>query len=201
MKKYFEVSFKRSESVYCSNIAHAETVEAVKAHYSIYEWIDIRECDGCEVEEARRRGKPIVEVEAPKKEENTMNDERYDYREAVKNDVLEYIRSEINFEDFEDLEELEQQLNDDLWISDSVTGNASGSYYCNAWKAESALCHNFDLLADALEEFGGNMDILKDGAESCDVTIRCYLLNECIADALEEIKDEFNEMHEGGNEE
>lgn len=38
MKKYFAVSFKYSESVYCSNIAHAETAEAVEAHYSKYEW-------------------------------------------------------------------------------------------------------------------------------------------------------------------
>ena len=29
-----------------------------------------------------------------------------------------------------------------------------------------------------------------------DVTIRCYLLGECIAAALEEIEDDFNEAHE-----
>lgn len=62
MKKYFAVSFKYSETVYCSNIAHAETVEAVKAHYSKYEWVSVRECEEYEVEEARRRGKPIIEV-------------------------------------------------------------------------------------------------------------------------------------------
>lgn len=120
----------------------------------------------------------------------------YDYREAVKSDVLDYIRNEINFEDFEDLDELEQTLNDDLWINDSVTGNASGSYYCNTWKAEEALSHNWDLLAEALEEFGqSGTDILKEGAEAMDVTIRCYLLGQCIAEALEEIEDEFEEAH------
>lgn len=65
MKKYFEVSFQYSETVYCSNIAHAETAEAVKAYYSKYEWFCVRKCDEREVEEARRRGKPIVEIEEP----------------------------------------------------------------------------------------------------------------------------------------
>lgn len=126
----------------------------------------------------------------------------YDYREAVKSDVLDYIRNEINFEDFDSLEELEENLNDDLWINDSVTGNASGSYYCSSYRAEEALSHNWDLLAEALEEFGqSGTDILKEGAEAMDVTIRCYLLGQCIAEALEEIEDDFEEAHKGEEDE
>lgn len=49
---------------------------------------------------------------------------KYNYLEAVKEDVKNYIDSEINFTDFDSLEELEEKLNDDLWIEDSVTGNA-----------------------------------------------------------------------------
>lgn len=60
-----------------------------------------------------------------------MTNTTYNYNEAVKNDVLDYIRNEVNFSEFEDLEELEQSLNDDLWTVDSVTGNASGSYTFN----------------------------------------------------------------------
>lgn len=113
---------------------------------------------------------------------------QYNYREAVKND--------IDFKDFNDLDELEEHLNEELWVNDSVTGNASGSYYCNAYAAEEAICHNLDLLGEALDAFGGSCDILKDGAEAADVTIRCYLLGECIAEALEEIEDDFNKAHE-----
>lgn len=120
----------------------------------------------------------------------------YDYREAVKDDVMEYIREEIDFSDFDTLEELENHLNDELFCEDSVTGNASGSYTFSAWEAEENICHNLDILAEALDEFGGDCDILHDGAEALDVTIRCYLLSECIAAALEEIEDEFNEAHE-----
>lgn len=120
----------------------------------------------------------------------------YDYKEAVKDDVLEYINNEINFEDFDTLEELEEHLNEVLFVEDSVTGNASGSYTFSSYEAEKNICHNLDLLGEALEMFGGGCDILKAGAEAADVTIRCYLLSECIAAALEEIEDDFNEAHE-----
>lgn len=120
----------------------------------------------------------------------------YDYREAVKDDVLEYINNEINFEDFDTLEDLEEYLNDELWTVDSVTGNASGSYTFSTYEAEENLAHNWDLLAEALEEFGNEENPISKGAEWCDVTIRCYLLCECIAAALEEIEDDFNEAHE-----
>lgn len=66
MKKYFNVSFQYSESVYCANIAHAESAEAVEAHYSEkYEWCKVSEATAADVEEAQRRGKPIVEIETP----------------------------------------------------------------------------------------------------------------------------------------
>ena len=124
----------------------------------------------------------------------------YDYREAVKNDVLEYINNEVDLEEWRgDRDGLEEKLNEDLWICDSVTGNASGSYYCNSYKAEEALMHNLDLLAEACEEFGGGCDVLKDGAEACDVTIRCYLLGECIAAVLDDLESEgaFEEIDDG----
>lgn len=130
----------------------------------------------------------------------------YDYREAVKDDVLEYINNEINFEDFDTLEELGEHLNEVLFTEDSVTGNASGSYTFNTYEAEENICHNLDLLGEALEEFGSGADylithgadyLITHGAEAADVTIRCYLLGECIAAALEEIEDDFNEAHEG----
>ena len=126
----------------------------------------------------------------------------YDYREAVKDDVLEYINNEINFEDFDTLEELEEHLNDVLFTEDSVTGNASGSYTFSTYEAEENICHNMDLLQEALSEFGDTEALVMDfDAEKADVTIRCYLLGECIAAALEEIEDDFNEAHEGEEDE
>ena len=116
----------------------------------------------------------------------------YDYLKAEKEDVLDYIKENIDFSDFEDIEELEEKLNEELWSEDSVTGNASGSYTCNSYLAEEYIAHNWDLLGESLEAFGCDESPIKKGAEWCDVTIRCYLLPSAISEALKEIKDDFN---------
>ena len=117
--------------------------------------------------------------------------EKYNYLEQVTTDAKEAILENVEYWTFYDREELEEVAHDELWADDSVTGNASGSYYCNAWKAEEALCHNWDLLAEACEEFGQDIGwVFKRGAEFCDVTIRCYLLSQAIAAALDEVEAE-----------
>lgn len=115
--------------------------------------------------------------------------EKYNYLEQVTEDAKEAILENMEYWTFDDREELEEVAHDELWADDSVTGNGSGSYFFSTWKAEEALCHNWDLLADAIEEFG-DIDILRQGAEACDVTIRCYLLSQAIAAALDELEEE-----------
>lgn len=113
----------------------------------------------------------------------------YDYREAIRNDIREYINDEITLTDYADRDELEEYLQDELWTVDSVTGNASGSYTFSTWKAEEYLCHNLDLLREALDEFGGDALKMLESPESADVTIRCYLLAECIVAVLDEMEE------------
>lgn len=125
----------------------------------------------------------------------------YNYREEIKNDILEYIRNEIDFSEFDSLEELEEKLNDELWTVDSVTGNASGSYTFNRWTAKEYVTDNMDDCKDALKEFCTSSETVAEKFpdedwEYFDVTIRCYLLGECIAAAMEEIETEFEEAHE-----
>lgn len=122
----------------------------------------------------------------------------YNYLEAVTSDVLDYIKEEINLDEWKgNREGLEEKLNDELWTVDSVTGNASGSYTFNTWEAEENLAHNWDLLAEALDEFGQDgTDVLRQGAEAMDVTIRCYLLGQAIAEALDELEEELAEDDE-----
>ena len=114
--------------------------------------------------------------------------EAYNYLESVKVDVKNYIENEVELSDYSSREELESYLNDELFTNDSVTGNASGSYTYSTWQAEENLCHNLDLLGEACEEFGSSMDVIKNGTESCDVTIRCYLLNQAISEVLDEME-------------
>ena len=122
--------------------------------------------------------------------------EKYDYLSAVENDVREYIENNVNFHDYSDLDEMKEDLNEKLFVEDSVTGNASGSYTFNTWKAEEYLCHNLDLLAEANEEFGGSSDILSDGAEMCDVTIRCYLLGQAIENVAPDMWQDWEDSQE-----
>jgi len=128
--------------------------------------------------------------------------EKYNYFEAVKEDVKQWINdndewkagySDDNGKWLRDdnRDDIEEDLNDRLFIEDSVTGNGSGSYTFSTWKAEENLCHNLDLLGDALTEFCCEPNyITEKGAEACDVTIRCYLLGQAISEVLNEMLEE-----------
>lgn len=122
----------------------------------------------------------------------------YNYLEAMKKDITEYINNEINLADYADRDELESSLNDDLFTEDSVTGNASGSYTFSRAQAQEYVKDNIDILKDACEEFGTDAAsvgewFLSDDWEKMDVTIRCYLLGQAIGEALDDMGDELEE--------
>lgn len=115
--------------------------------------------------------------------------EKYDYQQAVYEDVKEYIENEINLTEWKGRkDDLSEKLYDDLVVTDSVTGNGSGSYTFSRWQAEENLCHNNDLLFEAIEMFCANINILEE-AEHCDVLIRCYLLGQTIDKVLDELEE------------
>lgn len=124
--------------------------------------------------------------------------ERYDYFSAVKEDVKNVVMNEYNYSEElkEDRQAFEDKLNEELWTNDSVTGNGSGSYTFNTWQAEENLCHNLDLLQNALNEFGCGLSDISNGAEYCDLTIRCYLLGQAISEVLDELEEELPEDEE-----
>lgn len=80
----------------------------------------------------------------------------YNYLENVIDDVKQAIKDYYTAEEIRqnlaDRDEWAERLNNDLLTDDSVTGNASGSYTCNAWEAAEYLAHNWDLLEEALDE-------------------------------------------------
>lgn len=83
-------------------------------------------------------------------------------------------------------------LTDEMWCDDSITGNGSGSYTFNTWKAQQNVS---DVIWD--EEFLNELDdmcvdlgsLMKDGAEAVDVTARCVALT---GEAAQSIIDHFN---------
>ena len=120
----------------------------------------------------------------------------YDYLEAMKQDIMDYIRNEVNTSEFSSREELEESLNDDLWTVDSVTGNASGSYYCNSYKSMECVIDNIDLLNEMCTEFCIDSatigeKFINEEWEWMDVSIRCYLLGQAISEALDNMEDEL----------
>lgn len=128
---------------------------------------------------------------------------RYDYESAVREDVKQAIFDRYTVDELvamlreDGRDRVEEKFNDKLWMDDAVTGNASGSYTCNTYAAEDNLCHNMDVLAEACEEFGGDVgEAIRRGAEYCDVTIRCYMLSGAISDFLDEFEREhFDEIN------
>lgn len=130
----------------------------------------------------------------------------YNYYDAVKNDVLDYIREEINLAEFDSLEDLAEKLDEDLWINDSVTGNASGSYTFNSFTAKEYVFDNMDLVGEMASEFCIDLSdvgrhFLEENWEWFDVSIRCYVFGSCIYDALEEIREDWEEAHSSDDEE
>ena len=120
----------------------------------------------------------------------------YDYLEAMKSDIIDYVRNDVNTDEFSSREELEESLYDDLWTVDSVTGNGSGSYTFNRAEAEEYVNDNSDLLREAISEFCVDSEtvaekFLEADYEYFDVTIRCYLLGQAISEALDELEDDL----------
>lgn len=116
----------------------------------------------------------------------------YEYRTAMKKDILNYIDSNITLEDWEFRTDFEDYLYNELWAENSITGNYD-NYYNTEISCEAYLAYNLDLMMEACEEFCVDMKTLlqhyHDGdlARFLDCTIRCYLLGEVLYDVLNEI--------------
>lgn len=125
--------------------------------------------------------------------------EKYDYYDAVKEDVLKAIEEDNELLPRKDEDEMdyEERLNDALWASE-VTGNRSYAYYFSDEEdAIAAVMTNLDLCKEAYQEFGIDEDAVAFMSNICsaDVTIRCYILPLVIQDVIEE-KPWFNDDKE-----
>lgn len=100
----------------------------------------------------------------------------YNYYENMAADLLDVIADGLSYSGLQYYEDMYEGL----WLDDSVTGNGSGSYTFDSWTSAENVAHNWDLLREALEAFGGGFDVLERGAEFADVSIRCYILAEVL---------------------
>lgn len=120
----------------------------------------------------------------------------YSYEKAVRADVHEWLDNELVCnEEYKKLLEdavsgdsdgsaLYERCEDDMWVADSVTGNASGSYTCNRNKAKQYVLGDIDTVLDVLSQNDRDEDIGRMFThyewELIDVGVRCYLLGSAI---------------------
>jgi hypothetical protein len=88
-------------------------------------------------------------------------------------------------------EDLAEWLNDELWAHDCITGNGPHGFAPEE-KCQVYVAGNLTTYFEAAEEFcdfptHDSPWIRKNPAQHMDATIRCYLLYECINQALEEL--------------
>lgn len=126
----------------------------------------------------------------------SLRDIGYDYFEAVKDDVVTMLDEDYYYEpdkfDNMDDDELEEYVNDEYFVKDRVTGNASGSYFFDNSKSREAVEENFDLLREAVSEFATKEELadkfMDEDWEWMDVTIRCYVLGQVAGEAAKEFR-------------
>lgn len=113
----------------------------------------------------------------------------YNYFEDVAEDAKNFICENIDcYDDFD-------SMFDEMFVSDSVTGNASGSYSFNSYTAQQYVNDAlWDEEISCLFEAHGEdiFEVAKNGPEHLDVCIRCYVLSNLYSD-LEEFFQEQKE--------
>lgn len=135
------------------------------------------------------------------------------YYAQVRDDAYDAIKERYDMAELakkmEDRDSFEQELNDSLWIDDSVTGNASGSYTFNSYQAREYVLADMDTVREALTEFCVDAEtigekFLNEDWEYLDVTARCYVLGNAISEALDNLQydvDDWKEEQEAEAEE
>lgn len=186
------------DELVAENAAELERVKAEQTDATIPE-ADLDEAVAEEVQkelDAERKAKQEAEQDEAMPIWSTVEHNRkeqrgeYDYHQAILEDVIEYIRDEVDAGEYEDRDALEEALNDELWTVDSVTGNGSGSYTFSRDKAREYVTGNLDLVQEMASDFCVDhaelgKHFVEDDWEWFDVSIRCNLLGWAIGYALD----------------
>ena len=119
--------------------------------------------------------------------------EKYDYKRAITDEIKDWIVNDTDimengYIDGRD-DDLYNWIYDEVWTEDAITGNGAYGYNTEA-KCQEYVMSNLKLYFQAAKEFDDLKDLSwTDGKPAChmDTTIRCYLLMDCIYQAIEEL--------------
>lgn len=110
----------------------------------------------------------------------------YDYKEEMI-DELDQMSKDAKIDFTKGRDQLYKELQY-LAFDRDLTGNRVGSYWCDELKAERALLGNFDLLQEAIDDFGMQVvdspDLLT--GEHLDVLVCEHLLPQVIEEVMDE---------------
>lgn len=117
---------------------------------------------------------------------------KYNYEEAVKRDVKDYIFNENLYPHTSyEAEQLTELLGDELWAVDTITGNG-GDFYADSETCRDMLRGNEELYAEAARELGcENLNDYCLNPQAADCTVRCYLLGTAVYKAVNELLEMF----------
>lgn len=117
--------------------------------------------------------------------------ERYNYYDAVKDDVIKAIEEddELLPREDEDRMDYQQRLEDALWASEVTGEGPYAYYYSDEEDAIAAVMWNLDLCKETYLDFAIEEDAVDfmSNIRSVDVSIRCYVLPSAIDSAINEL--------------
>lgn len=118
-----------------------------------------------------------------------------DYYQQVKNDAIAAIDEQFDY-GYWDKDTQWDEVYDNLFVDDAVTGNGSGSYTFNREKSRENVSDAIwdDRILQALANIGCDSEQLAEylrdnDPESIDVTIRCAMLGEVYSEIEEYFSD------------
>lgn len=117
--------------------------------------------------------------------------EKYNYYNAVKDDVIKAICEDTELKPYEDeaRDDYAERLYEELWASE-VTGNGPYAYYYSDEEdAIPAVMWNLDLCKEAYLDFGIEDDAVDfmSNIRFADGAIRCYVLSSAVDAAIDEL--------------
>lgn len=125
----------------------------------------------------------------------------YNYLEAMVEDITEWMEyNNFDLSEYTDIDEAHEYLYDELWGEDDITGNGEMGYATKV-DYENYLCHNWDALIDAVENFCIDANEIINLLEKhnvvailqyCDILIRLNTLDMAIDTALEDWSNKEN---------
>lgn len=109
------------------------------------------------------------------------NDKNYNYVQVLRNDILQFLaENKLEIDD-----ENKAEMIVKFQLEDSITGAASGSYFCNSYKAARALSDYKDKFYDYASRYFSDEEIAEMWffkSEAADVLFRQCLIEELFGD-------------------